>query len=272
MTNTLTRDLSDADFAFVKRFIAERAGIRLSDEKRAMVQGRLGRRVRELGLASIHDYLERVREGDASELVEFTNALTTNLTSFFREAHHFAGLAKLVQEHRAMRRPRLRVWSSACSTGQEPYSIALTLQRELGDAPWDTKVLATDLDSKVLEVARRGEYAAAEIDNVPADLRGGFEAGSDRGRRRIGVGARQLITFRQLNLLESWPMKGPFDAIFCRNVLIYFANDTQRQLVERFVRYVRPGGYLFLGHSESLCGDHPELESLGRTIFRRRER
>ena len=270
MTTQLDNELTDKDFTLVVKLIQERVGIRLSERKRSMVKGRLARRARELGDPSISAYLERVRRGDAAEQHEFVNCITTNLTSFFREPHHFDDLSAVVSELRSARRHRIRIWSSACSTGQEPYSIALTLEQAIQGETWDAKVLATDVDSNVLETARRGYYPNKHLAELSKRHLERFEPSADGLGRTASNGLKQLLRFRQLNLLENWPMQGPFDVIFCRNVLIYFDEQLQRQLVDRFIGYLRPGGRLLLGHSESLCGAHPQLVSLGKTAFRRK--
>lgn len=265
MAQLASKQLSQEDFDYVRQLLVKRAGISLADGKMSMVQGRLARRARELNLPSLSAYLDIVRTGDSEELVELTNALTTNLTSFFREVHHFESLAKLVKSHADQRNRKLRIWSSACSTGQEPYSIAMTLRDTIPSERWDVKVLATDLDSNVLATARAGEYKESDIGALSAEQRSYFQESA--GNYTATDSLKSLITFRQLNLLDTWPMRGPFDVVFCRNVLIYFGPELQRQLVDRFSKLLRPGGYLYLGHSESLCGNHPDFESLGRTTF-----
>lgn len=265
--------MSDAEFARIADKVRSVAGIVLKDHKRQMVYTRLSRRLRALGMTSFTDYLDLLEapEGRA-ELVEFSNAVTTNLTSFFREAHHFDHLREQVLEPlRRAGRSRLRLWSAGCSTGEEPYSMAMTVQ-QLGARMTgaDLKILATDLDTGVLSRAQAGVYPEARVQDVPGELRA-------RGCRRRGPGEvemtrelRAMIVFRRLNLLGDWPFKGPFDAIFCRNVLIYFDAATKAALVRRFAQALTEEGVLYLGHSESLLGEHPLLRSEGRTIYRRR--
>ena len=274
--------LSNADFQRVRRLVKERSGIDLGEGKRALVYGRLARRLRQLGLRSFAEYLPLVEEGD--EAVRFINALTTNVTDFFREAHHMEVLAEQVvpeaiarvRKHTGEPR-RLRIWSAGCSTGEEPYSIAIALC-ELGAAldGWDVKILATDLDSDALATAAGGRYAADRVGKVGAARLGrwftplvseGRRAGDGR-RYQVIPEVRGLITFTQLNLLEHWPMRGPFDAIFCRNVIIYFDDPTKRALVRRYHDILRPEGYLFLGHSESLVGAGLGFVCDGRTVYR----
>ncbi|MDH3659456.1 MAG: protein-glutamate O-methyltransferase CheR [Alphaproteobacteria bacterium] len=201
------------------------------------------------------------------------NALTTNLTSFFREAHHFDHLkdealpTSLERDGGGNR--RIRIWSSACSTGEEPYSIAMTLLDSKVDLNrLDVRILATDLNTDVLEQARAGRYSAAVMTKCPESCRRHVQLAAD-GSGQMRAAARDLISFKQLNLLGNWPMKGQFDVIFCRNVLIYFDTQTKTWLVDRFVKVLKPGGWLYLGHSESASGNHPNLELIGRTIYRK---
>jgi chemotaxis protein methyltransferase CheR len=270
--------LSQPEFERLRQLVREHTGIALSDAKRQLVYGRLARRLRALKLDSFGAYIELIEDRDPVELEEFVNAVTTNLTSFFREPHHFDYLARealpaLVA--RAAGSNRLRIWCCAASTGEEPYSIAMVL-REAEDSlrGWDVKMLATDLDSNVLATAAAGVYAAERFQGMDPkrmarffDKGGGAHAGKLRAREEL----RQLITFRQLNLMQDWPLRGPLDAIFCRNVIIYFDKATQRTLFERMAMLQRPGDLLFLGHSESLYRVSERYELIGRTIYRRIE-
>jgi chemotaxis protein methyltransferase CheR len=268
---------SKGDFEFLAALAYKRAGISLSDSKRNLVYGRLSRRLRALGLTSFGEYRQYLESGDDSEIERFINSISTNHTKFFREAHHFTHLRGAAVEtfaqqdqRRAVR--RLRVWSAGCSTGEEPYTIALVLRREIADlARHDVKILATDIDTDVLAKASRGEYSAEVLDDVPDPFCRFFKPaeGGNGATIKIAQDVRSLITFRQLNLVESWPMKGPFDAIFCRNVMIYFDAPTKSKLIERYIRLIKPGGFLYIGHSESLLGSHPGLRLMGRTIYRR---
>ena len=267
---------SKGDFEYLAALAYERAGISLSDSKRNLVYGRLSRRLRALGLTSFGEYRAYL-ESDSSEIERFINSISTNHTKFFREAHHFthfrSGVAQIFAQQdqkRAMR--RLRIWSAGCSTGEEPYTIALVLRREIADMNrHDVKILATDIDTDVLAKASRGEYAADALDNIPDPFCRYFKPTeeSETSTIKVAQDVRSLITFRPLNLVQTWPMKGPFDAIFCRNVMIYFDAPTKAKLIERFVRLIRPGGWLYIGHSESLIGSHPGLQLMGRTIYRR---
>jgi chemotaxis protein methyltransferase CheR len=267
---------SKGDFEFLAALAYERAGISLSQSKRNLVYGRLSRRLRALGLSSFGAYRQYLEE-DGSEIERFINSISTNHTKFFREAHHFTHFRTSVaqtfaqqDQKRAVR--RLRVWSAGCSTGEEPYTIAVVLRREIADmARQDVKILATDIDTDVLAKASRGEYSADALENIPDPFCRYFQPTGEGNTATIKVSpdVRSLITFRSLNLVETWPMKGPFDAIFCRNVMIYFDAPTKSKLIERFIRLIKPGGFLYIGHSESLLGSHPGLYLMGRTIYRR---
>ncbi len=269
---------SKGDFEFLVGLAHERAGIALSDSKRNLVYSRLSRRLRALGLTSFADYRAHL-DADASEIERFINSISTNHTKFFREEHHFAHLRSsvaqpFVQQDNKRSGRRLRIWSAGCSTGEEPYTIALVLRREIADiARHDVRILATDIDTDVLAKASQGEYPAEALDSIPDAFCRYAQpiADSDPPAVKIVHEVRSLITFRRLNLMESWPIKGPFDAIFCRNVMIYFDSPTKSKLIERFVRLIKPGGWLYIGHSESLLGSHPGLHLMGRTIYRRDE-
>ena len=270
-------ELSDGDFKRLRELVHARTGIALSEAKRALVYGRLARRLRKLNLRSFADYCELVENDDSSELEELTNAITTNLTSFFRENYHFEQLANEVIPQLAARGAgprRLRLWSAGCSTGEEPYSLSVVLHEAAARIPkWDIKLLATDIDSKVVATAREGIYASDRFTGVavervqqwfePVPGRPGFSVASSE--------LKSLITFKQLNLLDPWQMKGPFDIIFCRNVVIYFDKPTQRELFDRMAEIQEPGGWLFIGHSENLHNITKRYKLVGRTVYRRVE-
>jgi chemotaxis protein methyltransferase CheR len=268
--------LTDTQFHRIRQLVREHTGIALSDAKRQLVYGRLARRLRALKLATFGEYIELLERGVATELEEFTNAITTNLTSFFREPHHFEYLAsdvlpKIVAKDSGVRRARL--WCCAASTGEEPYSIAMVL-REAQDIlnGFDVKLLATDLDSAVLATGAAGVYNADRLKSVSSTRVSRFfrkGSGEHAGQFRAQDELRNLITFKQLNLMNEWPVRGPFDVIFCRNVIIYFDKETQRALFERMATLQRPGDMLFLGHSESLYRVSDKYELVGRTIYRR---
>ncbi len=270
---TLSRD----DMALVAKLVYEHAGIVIREHKEAMARGRLARRVKVLGLGSIAEYCAYLRTPNAAdEIPELINAVTTNHTAFFRERHHFDHLRKdvlprLIQE-RAGRRGRIRIWSAACSSGEEPYSIAAISRDVIGHrSDLDFKILATDIDTDILDRAAAGQYPADQFERLPADLRPllRLEGQSARGEARIADDLKRLIAFKRLNLIERWPMKGPFDVIFCRNVFIYFDTPTKAAILDRYVALLQPGGFLYLGHSESLPQPHPQLRLIGRTIYER---
>ena len=269
---------TEKDFRYLAQLAGTRGGISLSSSKRELVYGRLAKRLRALGLKSYKQYCERLKDGDEEELTHFINAITTNVTSFFRENHHFEFLEQnllpnLIKKQNGVNQPRLRLWSAGCSSGEEPYSIAMVLQESNPEIRrWDAKILATDLDSNILDIASRGTYPLQRIQGVSLGRRKrwfslGF--GSNEGTCKVGPDIRQLVTFRQLNLTEEWPMRGPFDAIFCRNVTIYFDKPTRIRLLNRFANLLSDGGHLFVGHSESLFGLTDRFRSVGRTIHQK---
>ncbi|MFM7275792.1 MAG: CheR family methyltransferase [Gammaproteobacteria bacterium] len=277
--DTLGREFafSDSDFAFIRQMVEQHAAIKLPDSKRQMVYGRLVRRLRELRLGSFAEYVALLRDDPGGpEFVNLINAVTTNLTSFFRERHHFEVLEDKVlpelQQRNAANR-RIRVWSAGCSTGEEPYSIAITLRgSSLLSQGWDARVLATDIDTKVLATAEAGVYGIDRIRDLPEDLkRRGFLRGRGDASQRVRVRRemQELITFRQLNLMEPWPMRHRFDVIFCRNVVIYFDKPTQGRLFDRFADQLNDGGYVFLGHSETMHNLTTRFRLLGQTVYQK---
>lgn len=262
------------DFEYIRDLIGDRTGIVLSDHKVDMVYGRLARRLRQLNIPSFREYLSVLEDKDDSdELIEFTNALTTNLTSFFREPHHFEFLQKQGIPELLKRRPkkRLRIWSAGCSTGEEPYTLAITLREAIpGIRNWDVKILATDLDSNVVAKGKSGIYTQDRVNGIDKNrLNKWFKKGGreQEGQVKVSRELQDLITFKQLNLLHQWPMKGPFDIIFCRNVVIYFNKDTQRELFSRYAAHLADDGYLIIGHSESLHKISDEFKLIGKTIY-----
>jgi chemotaxis protein methyltransferase CheR len=264
------------DFEALRKLVKELTGINLSDQKRELVYGRLARRLRALHLRSFAEYRDLLASDGGKEIAEFCNAITTNLTSFFRESHHFDYLRDHVLLPRAAERGasrRLRIWSAGCSTGEEPYSLAMTILENVPDLrSWDIKILATDLDSDVLGRAQRGVYAADRVRPLgPQRLSRFFveRRGRDGPAYEVTPELMSLITFKQLNLMHSLPMKGPLDVIFCRNVVIYFDKDTQRELFARVAYLQRPGDLLFLGHSESLFKVSESYSPIGKTVYRR---
>ncbi|TAJ34644.1 MAG: chemotaxis protein CheR [Bosea sp. (in: a-proteobacteria)] len=262
---------------FIAALVYEQAGIVIREHKEAMTRGRLARRVKALGLNSVAEYCAFLKTPQAAgELPELINAVTTNHTAFFRERHHFDHLRKdvmprLVQE-RASRRGRIRIWSAACSSGEEPYSIAASCREAIGNRhDIDFKILATDIDTDILARAEAGIYPTDLIERLPADVKPlmKLEGNAARGEVRMADEMRRMIAFKRLNLIEKWPMSGPFDVIFCRNVFIYFDTQTKASILDRFVTLLAPGGFLYLGHSESLPQPHANLRLIGRTIYER---
>ena len=270
--------LSEREFSRVKARVYKQAGISLSDAKRTLVVSRLGKLVRALGLGSFGDYLDFLeRQGSPADAQDFVNALTTNLTRFWREDHHFTHLETYVGElmRRASRsvglRPRLRLWSAGCSTGQEAYTIALSLLAAFPELKrWDFRILATDIDTNVIAKAAAGVYPENELNGLTPDRAGLFEPAGP-GQIRIPLAAREIVSFKALNLIASpWPMKGPFDAIFCRNVAIYFDKQTQGELFGRLGGMLVPEGFLYIGHSENLGAGGASFKLVGKTIYQAR--
>ena len=252
--------LTGEDFQNIADMLHADAGIYLSEAKATLVYSRLAKRLRALGLGNFHDYCTFVASEDgADERQKMLAALTTNVTRFFREPHHFDHLKEqllpLVEE--AKRGRRIRFWSAGCSSGQEPYSIALSILSLLPDAAaLDIRILATDIDPHMIADGRRGIYSDSAIADVPAELRKRYFVGtSDKGSKSVSDELRSLVAFRELNLNgAAWPMKGPFNAIFCRNVVIYFEELTQQKIWSRFAPLLVPGGCLYVGHSERVSG------------------
>jgi chemotaxis protein methyltransferase CheR len=262
------------DFQAIAQRVQAKAGIVLGATKRNLVYGRLGRRLRALGCANFQAYLAVLDGPDAdAEQSAMINAITTNLTGFFREAHHFETLEKetipeLIKSSSGER--RLRIWSAGCSSGEEPYTIAMTVLRTLPSREnWDALVLATDIDTNMVATARAGVYDVEKVAPVPADLARRYVIPVDHDTVEMAPALKQIIRFKPLNLLEPWPMRGKFDAIFCRNVVIYFDKDTQRKLFDRYADMLKPEGWLFIGHSESLFRVSDRFRNLGRTTYRK---
>ena len=265
-------DFKRADFERVRALIYSRAGISLADSKQEMVYSRLARRLRATGIQSFARYLDDLEAGRMTQEWEsFTNALTTNLTSFFREAHHFPLLAEHVRALGARDGAPLTIWCSASSTGEEPYSIAMTLCEAFNSATPPVQIIATDIDTNVLAVASEGMYGVERVEKMSEErLKRFFLRGKGRheGMVRVRPELRKLVTFRQLNLLsESWPLNGQFDAIFCRNVMIYFDKETQRKILARFVPLMKPHALLFAGHSENFLYVSSSLRLRGKTVY-----
>ena len=270
--------MSQRQFGFFRKLAMAQAGIALADYKLNMVQRRVSKRLRALQLndfASYVDYLQS-RENEA-EIEHFINALTTNKTDFFREKHHFehmsaVALPELVAHAGKTTYRKLRVWSAGCSSGQEPYTIAMTMAEALVESvKWDAKILATDIDTEMVGVGRVGTYPWSDLQHIPQHLRMKYveplSVSEECGR--LSSALRSLITFNPLNLHGAWPMKGKFDIIFCRNVIIYFDKPSQCLLFERFANQMKDGGWLYIGHSESLYKVSERFRQVGQSIYQK---
>jgi len=277
LLNNREFEFSAKDFKYISNVIADRTGIVLSEAKHDMVYSRLARRLRQLKLTEFSDYIAMLKSGNEEEILEFTNAITTNLTSFFREKHHFEYLReKVLPELKKTKLDRrIRIWSAGCSSGEEPYSIAMTVRDifPILDG-WDIKILATDLDTNMVQRASDGVYTeerVAGLDKKHSKKWVQRGSGDNEGQIRMSKELRDMITFKQLNLMDEWPISGPFDFMFCRNVVIYFNKETQRELFDRYANLVADNGHLFIGHSESLHKVCTRFDLLGQTIYQKVE-
>jgi chemotaxis protein methyltransferase CheR len=271
MNNAHSREFefTDQDFQRIRKLIYERAGISLGENKQELVYSRLARRLRATAKNSFAEYLDSLQRGDAAEWEAFTNSLTTNLTSFFREPHHFPLLAEHLRKQDKSR--PLTLWCSACSTGEEAYSMAMTAVEALGGYEHPIHIIASDLDTKVLQAAREGRYKADAVSKLPAQqverffLRG---TGEHAGYMQVKPELQKLVDFRCINLLAPvWPIHAPVDAIFCRNVMIYFDKETQLSILKKFAPLLRDNGLLFAGHSENFYHAAALLKLRGNTVY-----
>lgn len=262
--------LSEREFSRIKNRVYQVAGISLSDAKRTLVISRLSKIVRSLSLPSFDAYVDFLeRGGSAQDGQDFVNALTTNLTRFYREDHHFTHLRSHVGALMATkpRGSRLRIWSAGCSTGQEPYTIGMDLLTAFPELKrWDFKILATDIDTSVIAKAARGIYPENELSGLTAERARPLKKLSD-GTIMVPEVVREMVSFKPLNLIGPWPMKGPFDAIFCRNVAIYFDKPTQGEVFGRFSKLLAPEAFLYIGHSENLGSGGEGFRLVGKTIY-----
>jgi chemotaxis protein methyltransferase CheR len=267
-------DFTEKDFLRVKTVVYDFAGIDLNDSKKNLVYNRLAKRIRFLDMNSFSAYLDYVEEQGEAEFVHLINAITTNLTFFFRENHHFEYLANqvipmLLEKNKGSK--KIRIWSAGCSTGEEPYSIAIVL-KEAVPPGWDARVLATDLDTNVVQTGQTGVYKMDRLKGVSDErkkrwfLKG---SGSREGYVRVKPELQQIIDFGQINLMNEWPIRDAIDVIFCRNVVIYFDKETQARLFDRYANLLPDNGHLFIGHSESLYKVCDRFELLGQTIYRK---
>ncbi len=263
-------------FKGFQNLIMEHTSIVISDEKEELIYGRLTRRLRKLNMTSFDDYYNLIAHGDSEEMEQFVNVVTTNLTSFYRESHHFDHLKSTVIPDLLERNAgtkKIRIWSAGCSTGEEPYSIAMTLMESIPDIhTWDIKILATDIDSDVLAKASTGVYREDRVEGLSDEtVKQWFKRGKGKqeGFVRVAPELQSLISFKQLNLLKEWPVRGPFDVLFCRNVVIYFDKPTQKILFEKFASVLPAHGQMYIGHSETLFKISEDFELLGQTIYKK---
>jgi chemotaxis protein methyltransferase CheR len=270
-------ELKDVDFEKIGRFVYDLCGIHLHEGKKELVKARLSKRLREGNFKSFSEYYHYVttQEG-ADELITMIDSLSTNLTSFFREMEHFKKLQEIVPVMAGMSRkgriPRLRIWCAGCSTGEEPYSIAMTLREMFSGNQVDIKIMASDISTRVLNIAAKGIYPEEKVGNIsPALLKKYFQVGQSdwKGHYRVKKEIQQLIVFIRFNLMEELRNNDPFDIIFCRNVMIYFDKATQGNMVNKFYGYLKEGGYLFVGRSESLTGLHHQFKYVEPSVYRK---
>ena len=269
---------TDEDFNYLSQLAAAQAGINLTTDKKELVYGRVAKRLRLLKLDNFKDYCSLLKQDNNEESSHFINSITTNVTSFFRENHHFEYLADevipdIIRERSNTSLPRLRIWSAGCSTGKEPYSLARVLRENIKDIDrWDVKILATDLDSNVLHTAKEAIYPISRAEQVSPERKKRWMlegTGEKSSYIKIKKEIRDLVHFKQLNLTEPWPMHGTFDCIFFRNVAIYFKRPTQIDILNRFADHMEKNGTLFVGHSESLIGLSQRYSNAGQTIHKK---
>lgn len=267
-------DFRPADFERVRKMIVNAAGISLADSKQSMVYSLLAKRLRAVNINRFQTYLDQLENNPRNpEWEHFVNALTTNLTSFYRESHHFDLLKQQLQHLRG--KGDIRIWCSAASTGEEPYTLAITAMEAFNSTTPPVSILATDIDTKVLETARKGVYRMDQTDKIPKDILKKYFLkgnGASEGLIRVRPELQKLIQFRQLNLLApDWPIQAGFDAIFCRNVMIYFEKDVQFEILKRFAPLMNTGGLLYAGHSENFAMARDYFSLRGRTVYTVRE-
>lgn len=274
----LSYDLSDTDYERISRLVYVQCGINLHDGKKELVKARLGKRLREGNFKSFGDYYRYVTTNDGTaELISMIDSLSTNLTYFFREESHFRKLREIIKPtgntaNRERLSEKLRIWSAGCSTGEEPYSLAMTVAECTNGLSGDVKIMATDISTRVLQAADKAIFGKEKLKNVPPELlkryfQMGF--GPHEGQFRIKKSIKEMIQFSRFNLMDAPPSNFRFDIIFCRNVMIYFDKATQEALVNRFSQCLNKGGHLFIGHSESLTGLSHELKYIEPSVYRK---
>lgn len=268
-------EFSEKDFNFIVDLVHKKTAIYIQSHKKNMIYSRIARRIRKLNLKTFAQYCDYLQsENGEAEITDFINAVTTNLTHFFRESHHFDHMKQVSLPYATgenFNKKRLRIWSAGCSKGMEAYSIAMVLRDFIKDIDqWDAKILATDIDTEVLKTGERGEYDAEDVESVPKEYLSKYVTiDKAKGIAHMSPQLKKLIHFKQLNFIDPWPVKGPFDIIFCRNVVIYFKKDTQKILFDQFADVLRPDGFLYIGHSESLHGVSDRFKLIGKTIYRK---
>lgn len=268
MHHTHEFQFTDQDFQRIRKLIRDHAGIALSESKQELVYSRLARRLRATGLTTFAEYLTLLQKGNETEWEAFTNSLTTNLTSFFREAHHFTLLAEHLRKQDKTH--PVRIWCSACSTGEEAYSIAITLAETFGGFNLPVTIIASDLDSHVLATARAGRYRADAVAKLPASYIERYFTSADSGWFVVRPELQRMIEFKRINLLDgSYPIREKLDAIFCRNVMIYFDKETQLSILKKFSPLLKPDGLLFAGHSENFYHAAAYFKLRGQTVYER---
>lgn len=271
-------DYTEAHFKKICGLVYEHTGITMPETKSQLIYSRISRRIRSLSLNNFDEYCQLIStEKNNSEIKHFINSVTTNLTGFFREEHHFDYLKKTIIPELKLRNQhtrKIRIWSAACSTGKEPYSIAIAIKESIANlSGWDVKILATDIDTDVLQVGKDGIYSEEDTKGLnDSQLKKYFRKGREDhlGDFKASKEIRDLIIFKQLNLMHDWPMKKTFDVVFCRNVIIYFNKETQAFLFNKIAQKMDSGSYMMLGHSESLFNVNDDFKLLGKTIYQRK--
>ena len=271
----IVEEISDKIFNHISDLIYQEIGVHLPQKKKAMVNSRLSKRIRKLGINDFEAYCQYL-ENNKQELLHLFNTLTTNVTHFFREKHHFDFLCDNVFPQMKKKKPnkKVRCWSAGCSSGEEAYTLAILLS-EFFNQSWDSKILATDINTEVLNVAKKGIYHQRQVKKVPYDLLTKYfqlGTGENKGLFKVKSKLKRLVYFKRSNLNQKqYPIKSKLDFIFCRNVFIYFNAETQAEILNRFHRYLKPGGYLFLGHSESInrAEQKNKWQPMGKTIYKK---
>jgi chemotaxis protein methyltransferase CheR len=265
--------MDDATFGQFRTIIHDLTGIALNQNKKALVCSRIGKRMRALNIINYRDYLQYILlQEDRTEMSNLVDAITTNVTSFFREAGHFEYMKKILTEWHRDKQRKFRLWSAACSSGEEPYSMTMTLFETIPDiGSIDCKILATDISLSVLKECHEASYDCAKLKMIPPFIRDKYfkiENDSQKSKYRVEEKIKKAVVFRRFNLtVIPYPMKGNFDIIFCRNVMIYFDNDTRKKIIDEMYRLLKPEGYLFIGHSESLMGLSSEFKCIKPSIY-----